>query len=657
MHALFSPRPLVVALALAGLAPFSLAVAAETSEDTAQLATVEVVAESGRNVVGKVQAEEIERYQATDLEDVFSGQPEVSVGGGHGVAQKVYVRGVEDTLFNVSIDGALQAGQVFHHTGRISIEPELVKRVTVQSGAGDALGGPGALGGVVRFVTKDPLDMLRPDERVGALLKATWFSNGEGLKLSSNVFGRLGDRWSAMVSATHQDRNDYKDGDGDTVPTTRARQDLGFLKLVGQLTDDQTLRLSYERRDDRGVRTHRPQWVPSSFNRAYPLESVRETWTANYTWRPVDNDLVDLEATLYHTDISLEQDVFDRWGLYNGAVKSVGFDVRNTSRIGAHTLTYGIDHRRDRVTAGPGSDPSEMKEKGTVTGLYVQDSIDLSARLNLGLGVRYDRYRLDDASDQDFSDSGFSPNVNLSFAATPELTLYAGHTRALRGVEIRDAFKLDGATNDPDLDSEKARSTEIGLDFQRGRLTLGAKVYRTVISDAISDPIGSPSLYVNVGDVRSRGVVLNAAYRWTQLSVGASLHHNDSRLNGERLNVYEHNGLGASIGDSLTLHADYTAMAGLQFGWQGRFVRGIDGLRTSVGKVDKPGYAVHDVYARWSPAKLRDLSLSLTIKNLLDKDYLDHATNEDFQGIPGYAGIVGSKEAGREFRLSVAYRF
>ena len=657
MRTLLLPRPLTAAMALSGLICAPIALAQTGDDPTRELAPVEVTAEAERGNTGEVHAVEIERYQASDLEDVFAGQPEVSVGGGHGVAQKVYVRGVEDTLLNVTIDGAVQAGQVFHHTGRISIEPELLKRVEVDAGAGNALSGAGALGGALRFVTKDPDDLLRPGERAGALLKGTYFSNGEGFKLNTSAFGRLTERWSAMATATHQDRNDYKDGDGDTVPTTRARQDLGFLKVVGQLTDDQTLRLSYERRDDRGVRTHRPQWVPSSFNRAYPLESVRETWTANYTWRPVDSDLVDLEATLYHTDISLEQDVFDRWGLYNGAVKSVGFDLRNTSRIGAHTLTYGIDHRRDRVTAGPGTDPSEMKEKGTVTGLYVQDSIDLSARLNLGLGVRYDRYRLDDASDQDFSDSGFSPNVNLSFAATPELTLFAGHTRALRGVEIRDAFKLDSATNDPDLDSEKARSTEIGLDFQRGALTLGAKVYRTVIEDAISDPIGSPSLYINVGDVRSHGVVLSAAYRWTQLSVGASLHHNDSRLDGERLNVYEHNGLGASIGDSLTLHADYTAMAGLQFGWQGRFVRGLDGLRTSVGKVDKPGYAVHDVYARWSPANMRDLSLSLTIKNLFDKDYLDHATNEDFQGIPGYAGIVGSKEAGRELRLSLAYRF
>ena len=72
-----------------------------------------------------VDAEQLQHYQAADLQDVFESSPEVSVGGGPGVAQKLYLRGLEDTLLNVTIDGANQPGQTFHHTGRIGIEPEL----------------------------------------------------------------------------------------------------------------------------------------------------------------------------------------------------------------------------------------------------------------------------------------------------------------------------------------------------------------------------------------------------------------------------------------------------------------------------------------------------------------------------------------------------
>ena len=657
MHKPFLPHPLASAMALAGLIANGCAFAQQADDTAARLPPVEVRAEVPGSTAGEVRAVEIERYQASDLEDVFSGQPDVAVGGGHGVAQKVYVRGVEDTLLNVTIDAAVQAGQVFHHTGRISIEPELIKRVEVQAGAGDALAGPGALGGAVRFITKDPGDLLRPDESAGGSVKATYFGNGEGFKLNTSVYGRLGERWSAMATATHQDRDDYKDGDGDTVAATQSRQDLAYLKLVGNIDSEQTVRLSYDRREDSGVRTHRPQWVPSSFNRAYPLDSVRETWTAKYAFDSAGNDAVNLEATLYHTDVSLKQNVFDRWGEYNGAVTTSGFDVRNTSRFGAHRVTYGVDHRRDRVTAGPGGDSSAVAEKGTVTGFYVQDDIELSPRTHLGVGARYDRYRLDDASGQRFSDDGLSPNVKLSYAATPELTLLAGHTRALRGVEIRDAFKLDSASNDPDLEAERARSTEIGFEFARNALSFGGKLYQTDIGNAIADPIARPAVYENVGTLRSRGVILNAGYRWEALSVGASFHHNVSRIGGERLNAYEHNGLGASIGDTLILTADWRAAPGLELGWKGRFVRGIDDFDTGVGEIDKPGYAVHDVYARWTPAATPDVTLSLTVKNLFDKDYLDHATNEDFQHIAGYSGIVGSAEPGRELRVSVAVRF
>lgn len=165
---------------------------------------------------------------------MFESSPEVSVGGGPGVAQKLYLRGFEDTLLNITIDGASQPGQTFHHTGRIGIEPELLKRAEVQAGTGDATSGPGALGGSIRFVTKDPDDLLREGEQVGALIKGGYFSRAEGYKTSSSLYGRFNENWSALAVATYQDQNDYEDGNGRDVLGTGARQQLGFAKLVGR---------------------------------------------------------------------------------------------------------------------------------------------------------------------------------------------------------------------------------------------------------------------------------------------------------------------------------------------------------------------------------------------------------------------------------------
>lgn len=100
---------------------------------------------------------------------------------------------------------------------------------------------------------------------------------------------------------SYQDQNDYEDGDNRDVLGTGARQKLGYAKLVGRLSEAQTLRLSYEQRHDEGERAQRPQWIVSGFNPLYPLRTERETWTLNYGIRPQDNPLLDLELTAYHT--------------------------------------------------------------------------------------------------------------------------------------------------------------------------------------------------------------------------------------------------------------------------------------------------------------------------------------------------------------------
>lgn len=606
---------------------------------------------------GLVTAASLDRYAARDLEDVFASQPEAVVGGGHAIAQKIYLRGIEDQLLAVSIDGAAQAGQAFHHTGRVQIEPELIKRVEVIAGTGDATAGPGALGGSLRFVTKDPQDLLRPGERAGALLKGAYSSNGEGGKGHATVFARLGSNWAGLVAYTYQDENDYEDGAGRPVLATGARQQLALAKLVGYLGGGHTVRFGVDANRDEGQRTQRPQWVPSSFNRAYPLEAERRALTLGWDWQP-GGEVIDLKVALHDTRQDLTQNVIGRWGLFTGQVDSSGAELRNTSRLGAHRLTYGIDHRRDHIRSGAGASPGDYKESGSISGLYLQDRYAVTDTLQLDAGLRHDRYRLTDVNGRAQAADGSSPNLSLRWTVLPDLALLVGHARALRGPKVRDAFKQDVlAVNAPNLRPERARTSEAGFEYTPGPWRFNAKAYRTVVGDVVADPIGRPTQYENVGTLKSTGALLHAAWEGSALRIATGLHHNKATLNGRRLNGYEHNGLGTSQGDTLTTSVDWRAADALELGWTGRLVKGITALETSVGTVRKPGYGVHDVYANWRLAGTPGVTLSLTVKNLFDKDYLDHGTNEDFQHIPDYEGVVGSREPGRSIRLSIALRF
>ncbi|WP_107851492.1 TonB-dependent receptor domain-containing protein [Oceanimonas marisflavi] len=648
-----SPLTRPSTLAVAVLAAIGAGPALAGSNSYTELDQVVVTESRIDSNVSVVDSEELDRRQANDLEDVFRQQPDVTVGGSASFAQKLYTRGIEDTKQNVSIDGAVQGGQLFHHNGRISIEPELLKRVEVQAGAGKATSGAGALGGALRFETKDPDDLLRPGQDFGALLKAGYFSNADGYKASTTLYGRVTDDWSAMASFIHKDQDNLNDGNGDDIPGSDSRQQVGLAKVVGQLTDNQTLRLSYESRTEEGTPSKRPQWTLSSWNDFRPMELERQTLTLNHEWNPAD-ELVNIETTLYHTQSDLT--VAEEAEPYIGETQSIGLDLRNTSRFTRNELTYGVDYRKDTSNAGPASNISENEEDGSVLGIYVQDDLRVTDALTLSAGLRYDSYELTDNDQQEFKDSGFSPNVGLNYEVIPALNLFAGYAEAFRGVQVRDSFKLFGA-NDPGLKPERASNTEAGFDYHPGPFYFTGKVYRTRIKDVIADPLFGPKNYENVGILESEGYLLSAGTQWRDLHAGLSFHHNDARLNDRALNGYEHNGLGNSIGDTWVASLDYAVNEAVNLGWSGRFVEGIDNQETAVGDISKPGYAVHDVYVEWLPLTQDTLTLTLSVQNLFDKQYRDHASVASFEHIPGYEGVAGLPEAGRDIRVSASYRF
>lgn len=182
------------------------------------LEMVSVVGQATSGVDSVVTQEMLENAQAGDLNDVFALNPEVSAGGPVALGQKIYVRNIGEDLVNVTVDGASQAGGVFHHAGRVVIEPDLLKRVEVEAGAGSATAGLGALGGTVRFVTKDPEDLLRANETVGAMLKSTYYSNGESFKHSATVYaGDKKGKFGALANIVTADLNNRKDGGGDEI--------------------------------------------------------------------------------------------------------------------------------------------------------------------------------------------------------------------------------------------------------------------------------------------------------------------------------------------------------------------------------------------------------------------------------------------------------
>lgn len=619
--------------------------------------------------------EDLERQQANDLADVFRHIPSVNVGGSIGIAQKIYVRGMEDTLLNVTVDGAPQTSTLFHHIGRVSIEPELLQQVEVQAGAGEATAGSGAIGGAIRFKTKSAEDLLSgSDKNFGAIIKANHFSNN-GTKGSMAAYGKITDNVGILGSYVSVDRENMNDGSGNEIYGTAVKQSLSFLKVNADITENQAFALSYETRDESGDLGTRPNWLTLEDDPLYPMDGERKTLVVNYS---ADiNSQLNLEFSLYDTRSELIQD--GRFGLYSGETHSTGFDLRNTTSTGKHTITYGIERRDDEVNAGPRGDSiqdyideglaTNTLEEGQVLGLYVQDHWQISDPLLLSFGLRYDSYDLDKVdNNQKVSSEGFNPNIGLIYTLNDHIKLVAGHAQAMRGKEIGDSFTIADATIDADLEAENVNNTEFGIEYENDVVLVSATVYESRIDNVIQDQLGASTYYENIGELKTSGFEVSTHLNLDDLYLAASLSMNDSEINDETVEGYEHNGLGNARGDTFTLEAGYIFSSQWEAGWNFTYVRKLDNIEVlhnavNIGWIDetqyitKPGYKFHDIYIKWSPLASDALTLNFAVQNLFNEYYRDHSSVADYSSIPGWEIVSGLYEAGRDIRLTASYTF
>lgn len=610
-----------------------------------------------------IQKEKLERTQAKEMKDVFAGEPTISVGGGARNAQRIYLRGIEGTNLNITIDGAKQGGSLFQHAGDVGgIDPYLLKRVEVSTIAG-ADKGSGALGGSIAFETVDAQDLLEKGKEFGTTLRGGYYGASKGKSGGLSVFGKLNPYAGILLDVSGVDQKDYRTGSGSDAPHTATKDENYFLKFSFLDYNDHSLKLSATRNQNKGNYvwagpTGSDGGVPSASQATSKIESLRKTYTFDYRYNPA-NPWVDFKTNLYINERILHNKTSDT----EVTSKNTGGNIKNVMAFEtgplAHLFTVGGDYNvEDGITKNSTTNTSKT------LGLFAQGNTNMGPVM-VNYGVRFDDYSAG-YGPRTFKGNEFSPNAGIEVQVVEGLSVFTNYSESIKIGSIipiqwlsnvHSGTTFNGST-DGVIKPETSKQVEGGVKYttrgvfaQEDNLSLGFSVFRTTISDLVERVGGGggpvTAIINNPLDVISKGYEIKAVWEKEAIKTSVGfLHVNTEDENGNAImNTRRKAG---SMGDTLVWDTVWSPTKVWKFGYTLTSVSKFDDV--AAGAVVRPSYVLHDVQVQYMPPAIKGLTLSLGVNNLFDKAYVEHTSLEG-----GDDSL--REEAGRDIRVSFRYTF
>ncbi|TDR84522.1 TonB-dependent receptor domain-containing protein [Enterovirga rhinocerotis] len=292
---------------------------------------------------------------------------------------------------------------------------------------------------------------------------------------------------------------------GEEVRNTQLDTESYLLKGTVRLGDGHALQLGYNGfRSEAGDMFAARYGSDTSQGIAARQTSRTEvdSWTARYRWKPSDNDLIDLRANLWVTDLRLRGPI--RSGnpsispetFYLPREHRIGFDSRmwgadasNTSRwewgrIGSFQLDYGASYLWEsthptRFTDALNNIPSRhgKREEASVFTKLSYKPVDW---LTLHTGIKYTNYLSHDLNvnaalnrpdmnnpNPKRKGEGSSPSAGILLEPWKGTQFYANYSSTLRMPSLFETVSsFIGIVND-DIKPERARNWDIGVNVSR----------------------------------------------------------------------------------------------------------------------------------------------------------------------------------------------
>ncbi len=387
-----------------------------------------------------------------------------------------------------------------------------IERIEIVKGAGSALYGTSALGGVINVITREPSKESRFRARVfGGIYTEPLYKEWDytdsphtkkGFEASySQKFGNLGVTLSGGIT----DDESYRLYDD-------SFRWHGFTKLKYALSDktDLSLLANYAIED-------RTDWLywngldSAAFPHAASDKDIRftsEKMSLFASARHIFNqqNFLNIRAGVFRTEFETNHDKSSTDYRQSDA-NSFNFEAQMNSRIGGETLlTYGIDQSYNTVSANIYGTPGQ-----NISALYAQAELSQIQNFTITAGSRFDYEKTTDLKES----TEFSPKLGLLYEFPFELSLRGSIGKGFRApmvVERYSTVTFGGfkVISNPDLKPETSWSYEIGtsyeFDISNMPLKLDFAVFQNELFDYIEPALlGADIQFQNITRARITG--------------------------------------------------------------------------------------------------------------------------------------------------------
>jgi catecholate siderophore receptor len=541
----------------------------------------------------------IEDSGKTELKDILSAQPGITLGtgeGGNSFGDRYIIRGYE-ARSDVFTDG-------LREPGLITRETFAVEQVEISKGPSSSFAGRGSTGGAVNVVTKKAtlLDDFTTLE--------AGFGTDDYNRYSIDSNNVITDRFALRVNALYSDA-DIPDRD----PAKELRKGL-LLSGVFEATNNLTLSADYyyfesDDRTDPGVILDRStgvidndiQYIGQSGLDFHDTKA--NIFTTKVDWKLTDNLTLENKTRIgkasnafivsgYNSRFTSGIRPFNAWQENKYVGNQTNFILDQSIWGKRHTIVSGFEYAKENVATGnytvstdatvPTIDPYNPDNSiwsGSITkndsnkneiktlSVYLMDTITLNEDWEVFSGVRYDHfdYSLVTTSDTyDYSDGLWNGHVGIVFSPWENGNIYASWSTSsnINGGEV-DAGTNCGygglctdSSGNYNAEPENSQNIELGTKWNLfdNNLLLTAALFQTTKDNVIEGGVDSYQSggSLNTGKNRVEGIEFGLAGNITpKLSGQMGL----ALMNSETLESF-FDGTQAVTFRGVTSYPDYT---------------------------------------------------------------------------------------------------